>query len=95
MAKKNGKFKQLERFVATLILCELAFFLFFLFLSSNGIVVLKILCALFCFGIAGMGLWFLSKTKEIFRSRSLWLTCSLASPALLTLISLLCGYPCP
>ena len=95
MGKNNSNFKQLERFLATLLLVQIGFFLIFLFCASAGLVVLKILFALFGFLLGVFGLWLLSKTREIWRPRSLWLTCSFCSPIVLMAVSLLCGYPCP
>ena len=95
MGKNQSNFKQLERFLATLLLIQVGLFLLFLCCAGAGLVVLKIVLALFGFLLGIFGLWMLSKTKEIWRSRSFWLTCSFCSPMVLMVVSLLCGYPCP
>ena len=95
MSKKQNKFRELERFLTTLLLFNLAFFVFFLFFSGVGVIFLKVVCALFAFLVSGFCLWLLHKTKEIFRPRALWLTCGFASMAILTLTSWICRFPGP
>ena len=94
MGKRNSKYKQLERFLSFFLVISLLFFLFFLLFSGMGLGFLKILSMILCFLSSGTGLWMLFRTREMFRSRSLWLTCSFGSVILLTLISLICRYPC-
>lgn len=95
MGKKQNNFRELEKFLTTLLFFDLAFFVFFLIFSGTGVTVLKVLCAIAGFLVSGFCLWLLHKTREILRPRGLWLTCSFGSVALLTLVSLICGFPAP
>lgn len=95
MSKKKTGYEELERFLTILLFAALGAFLFYLLFAGIGITVLKTIFATLCFIVAGGGIFFLYKTKELRRSRSLWLTCSFVSLMLLTLVSLVCRFPAP
>jgi len=95
MEEKNKRFHDLELFLTILAALVLAFFVIYIVVSFMGLLVLKIICAVFLFALCGFGLWILYVNKELFRQRSLWLTCSFCAAIVCTLVSLLAGYPCP
>ncbi len=91
----NKNYGQLEGFLTTLLLADVAAFLLYLLFAGLGILVLKAITATAAILGAGFCLWILYKSKEMFRSRALWLTCAFGSVGLLTIVSLICNYPAP
>lgn len=95
MANNKTNFGQLERFLTTLLLADVAVFLLYLLFAGLGILVLKVITATAAILGAGFCLWILYKSKELRRPRALWLTCSFCSVFLLTVVSLICNFPAP
>ncbi len=95
MDEQYKRFRDLELFMTILLALAVAFFVVYLVVSFMGIMVLKIICAIFLFALSGFGLWILFINKELFRQRSLWLTCGFCAAVVCTIVSLLAGYPCP
>ena len=95
MNDPNKRFKDLEIFLTILTVLVLAFFIVYLIVAGMGLLVLKIVCAIFLFALSCFGLWVLYVNQELFRQRSLWLTCGFCAAIVCTLVSLLTGYPCP
>ena len=95
MANKQSRYRQLEQFLSLLLALNGAMFILYLVTAGLGIVVLKIILALIVVALGGFCLFILHRTKEMFRSRSLYLTLSYCSLILLTLVSLICNYPAP
>lgn len=95
MAERQNGYRQFERFLTILLALTGAMFVLFLFTSGLGLVVLKCILALIVAALAGIGLFLLYRTKELLRSRSLYLTLSYSALILLTIVSLICNYPAP
>ena len=76
-------------------LLMLALFIFYLVMAAGGKTVLQIIAAVMVGSIAAFGLWLLFKSKELLRQRSIWITLSFLCCALVTIVSLLAGYPGP
>ena len=95
MAERQNGYRQFERFLTILLALTGAMFVLFLFTSGLGLVVLKCILALIVAALAGIGLFLLYRTKELLRSRSLYLTLSSSALILLTIVSLICNYPAP
>ena len=95
MADNRGRYKQLEQFLTMLLLLNLVIFVIYLICAGFGILALKIIAAIAVVLICAFCLWMLHSSKEMFRTRSLWLTCAFASLLLLTIVSLICNYPAP
>ena len=95
MAEKRSKYRQLEQFLTMLLALTGAMFVLYLVTAGLGIVVLKIILALAVALLGGFCLFILYRTRELLRSRSLWLTLSFCSMILLTVVSLICNYPAP
>lgn len=95
MAEKRSRYQQLEHFLTMLLFLDLGMFVLYLITAGFGILVLKILFAILVFLLCALCLWLLHRTKELFRSRSLWLTCGFGSMLLLTVVSLICNFPSP
>ena len=95
MAGNQGGYRQFERFLSIFLALSCAMFVLYLVTAGLGILVLKFILALVVAGLAGLGLFLLYRTKELLRSRSLYLTLSYGALLLLTIVSLICNYPAP
>ena len=95
MASNQGTYKEFERFLTMLLLIGAGIFLLYLIFAGCGLIVLKIIFSVALLTISVFSLLLLYKSKELLRSRSLWMTCGFCSLALLTIVSLLCNYPAP
>ena len=95
MEQKNNRFKDLEQFLSILIIAMLALFIFYLVMAGGGHTVLKVISAVMIGAIAAFGLWLLVKCRELLRQRSIWMTLSFIGCTLVTIVSLLTGYPGP
>ena len=95
MEQKNTRYKDLELFLTILVIAMLALFIFYLVMAAGGKTVLQIIAAVMVGSIAAFGLWLLFKSKELLRQRSIWITLSFLCCALVTIVSLLAGYPGP
>ena len=95
MADKNAAYKQFEHFLTALLFLALALFVLYLVGAGVGVLFLKILGAVASILVAGFSLWNLYRTNELLRQRSLWLTLGFGAIVLLTLVSLIFGYPAP
>ena len=95
MEQKNTRYKDLEQFLTILVVAMLALFIFYLIMAAGGKTVLQIIAAVMIGSIAAFGLWLLVKSKELLRQRSIWITLSFLCCTLVTIVSLLAGYPGP
>ena len=95
MEQKNTRYKDLELFLTILVVAMLALFIFYLVMAAGGKTVLQIIAAVMIGAVAAFCLWLLVKTRELLRQRSIWISLSFACCALVTLVSLLAGYPGP
>ena len=95
MEQKNTRYKDLEQFLTILVVAMLCLFIFYLFMASGGKTVLQIIAAVMIGAIAAFGLWLLVKSRELLRQRSIWMTLSFICCTLVTIVSLLAGYPGP
>ena len=95
MEQKNNRFKDLEQFLSVLIIAMLAIFVFYLGMAGSGRTVLMIIAAVMIGAIAAFGLWLLIKSKELLRQRSIWMSLSFICCVIVTIVSLLAGYPGP
>ncbi len=95
MAKEYNRYQELDRAMTVLIIATALDFLLFLIFSGVGILWIKVLTAIFAILMPLLCLGFLYLSKELLRQRSLWLTTGFASILVCTIVSLLCGFPCP
>ncbi len=95
MANHQKNYAQLERFLTLLLYVTLAVFVCYLLFAGLGVIPVKIITAVIAILGGGFCLFVLYNTKELFRSRSLWLTCAFSSIVLLTIVSLICNFPSP
>lgn len=90
---KSNRYKQLERLLTLCLLLSLALFVVYLVAAGRGIVWLKGICGLVCLILPGGCLWLLFRSRELLKSRSLWLSMSFGGIVLCTLVSMLLRFP--
>ncbi len=95
MARKNNRYKEMERYLTCGLIAELLLFIFYLIAAGNGVIWLKVLLAVFALLISIGSLGFLYLTRELLRRRSLWMTAAAASIAVCILASLILSFPAP
>ncbi len=91
----RSRYREMERLLTVALLISLADFVLYLVVAGMGIVWAKVLTAIVAFLIPCAGLVLLFLSKELTKSRSLWLTCGFAGIILCTLVSLLLQFPAP
>lgn len=95
MAKKNNRYKEMERFMTYALIADLLLFIFFLIAAGNGIIWLKVILTVFAFLLSGGCLAFLYLSRELLRPRSLWMTAAAGSIIVCILFSLILNFPAP
>ncbi len=95
MNDNQSSYRNFERFMTVTLFVGLAFFLLYLLMAGLGLVVLKIIFSIIAIVLSGVCLFTLYTSKELFKSRSLWLTAAFCSIIICTIVSLLCSYPAP
>ena len=92
MAKQN-RYKEMEKLMTVSLIADAIIFILYLVVAGAGILWLKVLTAVLCFALSGLSLAFLFLTKELFRSRSLWMSAGFFSVAMCLLASLILAFP--
>lgn len=95
MAQKVSRYKTMERYMTVALCLDTVLFVGYMIAAGNGILWLKVILSLFCFVLSGALLWFLYKTKELLRQRSLWITTGAAAIAVCLFFSLILNFPSP
>lgn len=95
MNENPSGYRFFEQVMTILLFVTIAFFVLYLIMAGIGAMAGKIIFAILIFLISGVCLFTLYSSKELLKSRSLWITSAFCSLVLLTLVSLLCNYPAP
>lgn len=95
MNENPSGYRFFEQVMTILLFVTIAFFVLYLIMAGIGAIAGKIIFAILIFLISGVCLFTLYSSKELLKSRSLWITSAFCSLVLLTLVSLLCNYPAP
>lgn len=95
MPNRRSRYKQMERYMTYALLAVSALFLLYLLASGAGIAWLKVITAILAIICSCLCLAYLFLTRELLRSRSLWMTAWAGAILLCTLISLLTNFPRP
>ena len=95
MKQNANRYKTMERYMTVALCLDAVLFIFYMIVAGNGIIWLKVILSLLCFVVSGALLWFLYKTKELFRQRSLWITTGAAAIAVCLFFSLILNFPSP
>lgn len=92
---RNNRYKELERYMTYVILFSAVMFIIFLIASGAGIIWLKVIASILSIAASVLCLAYLYLTKELLRTRSLWMTAAAVAIIACTLFSLMLGYPSP
>ena len=92
MGNRN-RYKEFERTMTTALLGGVFLFLAYLIAAGAGIVWLKVIFAVLALLLSALGLAVLYRSKELLRSRSLWLSCGFFAVFMCTTASLILNYP--
>ena len=95
MAQKTSRYKVMERYMTCALCLDTVLFILYMIVAGNGIIWLKAILSLLCFALSGALLWFLYKTKELLRQRSLWITTGAAAIIVCLFFSLILNFPSP
>ena len=95
MANYFNNYKTSERYMTYALIADTILFTLYLIVAGLGIVWLKVILAILCFGISGLLIWFLYTTQELMKHRSLWITVGAAAIAVCLLFSLILNFPSP
>lgn len=95
MTQKTSRYKTMERYMTIALCLDALLFILYMIVAGNGIIWLKIILSLLCFVVSGALLWFLYKTNELLRQRSLWITAGAAAIAICLFFSLILNFPSP
>ena len=95
MNKKQAMRRQVERTFTTALIISAIFFTIFLIAAGNGIIWLKVICAILTILISFLCLSLLYLRHELFRPDRIWMTVAAGSLIICTLFSLILGFPCP
>ncbi|MBO5867913.1 MAG: hypothetical protein J6Q54_03270 [Oscillospiraceae bacterium] len=91
----KSRYKTMELILLIVLLIDLAFFIVFLVGAGNGITWMKVLFAILTIVISSLCLFFLYKTGELLKQRSLWMTTASAAILVCLLFSLILNFPSP
>ena len=92
---RNNRYKEMERYMTYVILFSAVMFILFLIASGAGIIWLKVIASILSIATSVLCLAYLYLTKELLRTRSLWMTAAAVGIIACTLFSLMLGYPSP
>ncbi len=94
MANRN-RYQDLEKRLTVFLIASAVLFILYLIFAGTGILWLKVITAIFAILLPVLSLALLYLTKELLRSRSLWLTAGFFGIFLCTVVSLIANYPSP
>ncbi len=95
MGNHKNRYREMERIMSLVLAADLFLFILYLIASGCGVVWLKVVLAIVAILLSGLCLLFLYFSKELLRSRSLWMSVSAASIILCILFSLILNFPSP
>lgn len=95
MNDNQSSYRFFEQMMTILLFVAVGFFILYLVMAGIGAVAWKIIFAVLIFLLSGVCLFTLYTSRELLKTRSLWLTAAFCSLVLCTLVSLLCNYPAP
>ena len=93
--RKRARYKKMEVIVTAALCLDAAIFLAYMIFAGIGMLAMKVVTAVLCFLISGAILYYLFKTRELLRRRSLWMTIAAACVILCLLVSLILKFPSP
>lgn len=95
MAKRNNRYKIVDKYMTYVLIGDGAIFLLYLLFAGFGVLWGKVLFALLGIVVSALCLGFLYLTRELLRKRSLWMTAGAAAVIICILVSLISNIPSP
>ena len=95
MAKRNNRYKIVDKYMTYALIADGAIFLLYLLFAGFGVLWGKVLFAVLGILLSAACLGFLYLTQELLRKRSLWMTAGAAAVIICILVSLICNIPSP
>ena len=95
MAERKNRYKQMEGLLSIAIIVEAILFVAYLICAGCGVTWAKVFLAILCVLLSTGTLAVLYMTKELLRSRSLWMTLAAGAVLVCLLFSLVLNYPSP
>ena len=92
MANRD-RYKEFENIMTLVLITDTALFVLYLIFAAAAITWLKVVLAILTILISLGGLVLLFLSKELLRSRSLWLSCGFFAVLMCTLASLILAFP--
>ena len=89
------RYKEIERFLTTVLLADAAVFVLYMVFAGVGLGVLKVITTILCVVASGACLALLYMTGEMKKARSRWLVLGFGCILLCLAISLILNYPSP
>ena len=93
MAKRNNRYRQFDFIMTRVVIADVFIFLLYLLSAAMGLDFFKGLTAVVAILGSAACVGYLYLSQEWLKKRSLWMTLSFGSIALLTLVSLICKVP--
>ena len=95
MAKRNDRYKEMERYMTYALIADAVLFVLYLICAGSGIVWLKVILAILAILLSGLCLAYLYLSKELLRQRSLWMTACAGAVLVCVVFSLILNFPSP
>ena len=95
MARKQNRYREMERILTIALIADAAVFLLYLLAAGFGVIWLKVITAIVAIVGSGLCLALLYFSGELLRRRSLWMSVGFAAVVVCLLVSLLLNYPSP
>ena len=95
MENNKNRYKELEKYMAIMLVSSAVLFLIYLIAAGCGIIWLKVLTAIIAILICGLCLTYLYMTRLLLAPRSLWMSMAAGSVIICLLFSLIFGFPAP
>ena len=95
MENNKNRYKELEKYMAIMLVSSAVLFLIYLIAAGCGIIWLKVLTAIITILICGLCLTYLYMTRLLLAPRSLWMSMAAGSVIICLLFSLIFGFPAP
>lgn len=95
MGKRRSRYARMERFITGALIAALLFFVVFMIAAGTGITWMKVFSAILAIFISVLCLVVLYLSRELLRSRSLWMSVGAAAIVICIIFSLVLNYPSP
>ena len=95
MANQNKRYKEMTRYMTYALSFAALMFILFLIFAGIGMIWGKVITAVLTILVSGLCLAFLYLSRELLRTRSLWMTAAAIALIACTVFSLILNFPSP